>query len=457
MSESYAQNKKFLYGNSDIPQSLLLNPGAEVNYEKHIGIPLLSGLYFNVGSNNLTVSNLFANDDIDINDKLRDQLFRMKSTDFVTINEQIDVINIGYKLQTDTDYFSFGFYQELDFIGYYPKDLAVLFYQGNTDENGNIILNTNTNINQLSFKGQAFGVFHAGISRRINSQLNVGVRAKLYSGIFNAQSLKNSGNFTTTLGADNIYRNELQNLDYKFQSSGLLKDNQFSLSGKSLLTNFFSGGNLGLGMDVGFTYRLSEKTKVSASLLDLGFVSYSKNVTTYTNKGDYTLEGIGLLFPENDPIPYWENLVVDFDQQIERRENDKTYISWMSAKLNASLNYGFGKQIRRISTETDCHANNGFSLFDYQNEVGVQFYSIFRPKLPQLAATLFYSRRINNFLQAKVTYSVDNYTFSNIGLGFSTRIGKFNFYASADNLLGYSNLYNSKKVSVGLGANLIFD
>ena len=197
-------------------------------------------------------------------------------------------------------------------------------------------------------------------------------KAKLYSGIFNAQSLKNEGNFTTRLGTDNIYRHELQNLDYRFQSSGVLENDQFSLSAKSLLNNFFSGGNLGLGMDIGLTYHLNEKIEISASILDIGFISYSNNVTTYTNRGDYTLEGIGLLFPENDPIPYWENLVIDFDQQIEREENDKTYVSWTAAKFNAGLNYGFGKQIRKTSTEIDCHANNGFSLYDYQNEVGVQ-------------------------------------------------------------------------------------
>lgn len=455
--QSYGQNRKFLFGNSDIPQSLLLNPGAEVHYEKHIGIPFLSGLYFNVGSNNLTVKDLFSNDGIDINDKLRNQIFELKSTDFITINEQLDIINIGYRLQNNRDYLSFGFYQELDFIGYYPKDLAILFYQGNTDENGDILLNTNTNINQLSFKGQSFGVFHVGISRKINNRLNIGARAKLYSGVFNAQSLNNSGNFTSTLGTDNIYRHELQNLDYKFQSSGLLKDNKFNLSPNNFVKNFFSGGNLGLGLDLGVTYNLSEKIKISASALDIGFISYSRDVTTYTNKGDYTLEGIGLLFPEDDPIPYWERLIVDFDEQIKRENNNKTYISWASVKLNAGLTYGFGKQIRRLSTEIDCHANNGFSLYDYQNEVGFQFYSIFRPLLPQIATTVFFKRRISNFLQAKVTYTLDNYSFANLGLGFSARVNKFNFYASADNLLGYADLYNSKKISLSLGANLIFD
>ena len=40
---SYGQNKQILYNFGDLPQNLMLNPGAEANYKYHIGIPLLSG------------------------------------------------------------------------------------------------------------------------------------------------------------------------------------------------------------------------------------------------------------------------------------------------------------------------------------------------------------------------------------------------------------------------------
>ncbi|MBJ2175031.1 hypothetical protein JBL43_12335 [Aureibaculum sp. A20] len=457
MSQSYAQNKKFIFGNNDIPQSLMVNPGAEANYRKHIGIPLFSGIYVNVGSNNLTITDVLAKDGIDINDKLRNQLFRMKATDFVTVNEQLDIINIGYKLHNDRDYLNFGFYQEFDFVAYYPKELTILFYQGNTDENGNINLNNTTNFNELNFKGQAFGVFHAGISRKINNKLNVGIRAKLYSGIFNVQSVNNKGNFKSVLGENNVYQHELNNIDFLIQSSGLIKNDEFALSGKSIFSNMFLGGNLGLGVDAGFTYNLNDKLKISASLLDVGFISYSKDISSYKVSGNYELEGVGLIIPENDPIPYWEDLRVDFDEQVERKEVSKTYFSFPSAKFNASVHYGFGKQIRKYTSIIDCHTNNGFSQYNYQNELGVQLYSIFRPKLPQTAATVYYSRRISNFLQTKVTYTLDSYSFSNIGIGFAARIRKFSLYASVDNVLGYKDLYDSKKMSLSLGMNLIFD
>ena len=94
-----AQNKQFLYGFHEIPQSLLENPGGEVNYTKHIGIPFLSGIYVNAGTSNNLISNLFVNDGLAIEDKLQSIIFKLNSRDFISINEQLEIINIGFKLK----------------------------------------------------------------------------------------------------------------------------------------------------------------------------------------------------------------------------------------------------------------------------------------------------------------------------------------------------------------------
>ena len=61
-----------------------------------------------------------------------------------------------------------------------------------------------------------------------------------------------------------------------------------------------------------------------------------------------------------------------------------------------------------------------------------------------------------SFLAAKATYTVDSYSYSNVGLGLATDIGKFNFYIAADNLLRYGNLAKAKSVSLQLGFNIKF-
>jgi len=448
-----AQNKQFLYGFHEIPQSLLENPGGEVNFEKHIGIPFLSGIYVKAGINNNLISKLFINDGVDLVDKLQSVIFKLSPKDFVSVNEQLDIINIGYRLKNNKDYLSFGFYQEFDLISYYPKDLAILFYQGNTDSNGSIDLSQSYNVSDARFKSEMTGVFHAGISRRINKRLNIGARVKIYSGAFNIQSFNNKGSISTRLDQNNNFQHILNNVDVTFRSSGFN-----GISKKSFIVeaakNMFLGGNLGLGLDAGFTYYLKGNMTLLGSVLDLGFITYSKDITTYKVKGNIEINDIGLLNPPTgETLDYWDALGDDINSQIPKDTIHSTYVSFKSPKVNGAFQYKFGKHYRQAACSTSSYSQQRA----YQNEVGVQVYTIFRPKQPQLATTLYYSRSLTNFLKAKITYTVDSHSFSNIGFGFSTQLGKFNAYTSVDNIFSYNDIYNSKKIAVLFGMNLIFD
>ena len=452
-----AQNKQLLYGFQEIPQSLLQNPGSETPFTKHIGIPLLSGIYINGGTNNSLISKLFSNDGVAINTKLRNIIHQLDTGDFISVNEQLDIFNVGFQRSNDKDYVSIGFYQEADFTAYYPKDIALLFYEGNTDGNGNIDLSKSYDMSSLWYRGDVIGVFHVGISRRMNEKLTVGARGKVYSGIFNVQSLNNKGTISTRLDQNNAYQHLLTNFDATLRSSGFTKTARETLIGDAL-KNLFIGGNIGLGVDLGFTYNIRENIKVSGSMLDMGFITYSNKVITYKVKGDFEVNNLGLLDPPaEETFSYWEALSNDFNAQVDREISHKTYLTLRPLKLNGALNYGFGKQVRKYKRATACPTFNNTATANYQNEIGVQLYSIFRLSRPQIATTLFYSRSVSDFLKAKITYTADSYTFSNIGLGFSAQFGKFNIYATADNLLGYKDIYNAKKIGAQFGMNLIFD
>ncbi len=93
----------------------------------------------------------------------------------------------------------------------------------------------------------------------------------------------------------------------------------------------------------------------------------------------------------------------------------------------------------------------------FNQSVGFQYYNIFRPKGPQIAATLFYYRRFSDHISAKATYTLDSYSYSNLGLGLVANMGWVNFYITADNLQWYQNIAKAKSVSLQLGFNIIID
>jgi hypothetical protein len=60
-------------------------------------------------------------------------------------------------------------------------------------------------------------------------------------------------------------------------------------------------------------------------------------------------------------------------------------------------------------------------------------------------------------LHAKVTYTMDDFSYSNIGAGMSFQFRKVNFYGMFDNILSYRNLSSANSVSLQLGVNFIMN
>lgn len=454
-----AQNKQLLYDFTEIPDALLVNPGTLTDSQWFVGVPVLSGISLQIGSNALTVNDLFADDGVDINVKVRERaIYGMDIRDELSGTFQIPLLNAGFRGQNRDNFYSFGMYLEGDAIGYWFKDYAILAFEGNADQ-----LGRRFDLGHLKTRGEMVNVFHFGINKRMGRSLTLGARAKIYSGIFNFTSTNNKGYFVTTEGQNNIRANTID-ADLEMRSSGLNEiedalDNDSSRLPGILARRMFFGGDLGFGLDLGFTHHLNERTIVTASLLDLGFVYHNTDVKNYTIKGTATVEGIQVFLPRdlsNQGEDAWQNLIDEIDVLVPHGTNNESYINFRPTKLYGSIRYNFGRPIasKRIC---DCRdmVLKGRDYKQYSSAVGGQLYMINRPRGPQAALTAFYSHRFGNALSLKTTYTVDKFSYSNIGLGLSLQAGPVNFYVLADNLLAYNNIADSHYSSFQLGLNII--
>ena len=440
----YSQNKQVLYNFAELPQTLLLNPGAENNYKFHVGIPLLSGFSSEFGSTGFTISDLFSVDNRPINDKVSEVLNKLTTKDHLKINTQIEILNAGFRYD-DKNYFSFGFYQEFDAISYTPKDPITLITEGNS-----AYLNKSFDLSQVLYKVDVLGVLHFGVSRQVSKKLTLGARFKIYSSALNLESSNNSGTFTTVNGADNIYTHYLDNVNVNLRTSGLVENDEYIDRPETYIGNTFFGSNLGVGIDLGFTFHLSDQLEFTGSIVDLGFINHKKNIKNSFIKGDYKFEGIEFRYNPNNSINYWDELDEDFKEKVPSGDNQESYISWRPTKLNASLKYSFGQKRSKY-----CY-DNTYKDF-YRNAVGVQLYSVFRPLNSQLALTGFFEKSFSEKLHAKVTYTIDDYSFYNIGAGISAQIGKLNLYGMVDNITQFGDIASANNISVQLGINIIFN
>ncbi|MFC5044197.1 DUF5723 family protein [Aquimarina hainanensis] len=450
----YCQNKVSLYDVVEIPQSLLLNPGAEVNFNYHAGIPFLSHYHVNAGLRGASVHDVFADDGRDINVKIEETLHKLTSNDYVTLTQQAEILSVGWRSKRDKNmYFSAGLYEELDLIAYFPKDFAILAYEGNRDH-----LNRPFRFSDISAVVDFLTVYHFGINKKIDKQWTFGARAKVYSSIFNMRSTRNFGAFTTieTPNGNNIYQHVISNADVAVKTAGYASlraiESEDTDDGAKQVKNKFIGrallgGNLGVGADIGFSYRFKDYWTLTGSLTDLGVIFYTKDVETYKAEGNYVFEGFET--PVHMSDNNIEDFVEDFKAAVGLDTIHKSYVAMRPLKINSSIKYSFN----RYDENCNCYEKGEGPM--RSDALGLQLFSVFRPKRPQVAASVFYYKRLWSFLSAKVNYTVDDHSLTNVGLLLSTRINKFNFYISGNNLFEYSNLAKARGASVNFGFNLI--
>ncbi|MEO9571334.1 MAG: DUF5723 family protein, partial [Polaribacter sp.] len=259
-----SQNKQVLYDFAELPQALLLNPGTETNYKYHIGVPFLSGISSEFGSTGFSISDVFASNNISINDKVSTVLNTLSTRDHLKLNFQLEVLNTGFRFKDDF-YFSFGFYQEFDAISYFPKDPITLITEGNS-----AYLNKSFDLSQILYKVDVLGVLHFGVTKKINEKLTLGGRFKMYSSALNLESSNNTGTFTTVEGVNNIYSHYLNDTDITIRTAGLIENNKYIDDSGAILSNTFLGPNFGVGLDMGFTYHVTDQIEITGSIVDFG-------------------------------------------------------------------------------------------------------------------------------------------------------------------------------------------
>ena len=445
----FAQNKEVLYNFTSIPQSSLVNPGADVSYKFYFGIPVLSGVSANLGSSSFSAYDLFASNGVDFNDKVRNVINNSSSKDKAQVNQQLELFSGGFRVggRDSQSYISFGAYQEFDFLMYVPKDLGILALDGNRNHIGKAF-----NLADLNVRAEVLSVFHVGFHKKLNEKLVLGGRAKLYSSGANATSTKNSGFIYTgqNEGSPNMY-NQVIASNLELKTSGIAtvtKDEYEGSIPKDIAHNTFFNGSLGFGIDAGLTYYFKDNLQFTASVVDLGFINHTKDLETRSYKGTYNYQGANPSFdPANEPGDIFD----DFENAIPRETSYNKYTTWRPTKFYSSIQYSFGES----RSNGDCNCK-GKTTTSYANAIGGQLFIMSMPVEPFVALTAFYKRNIFEKLDFKATYTFDSYSNKNIGLGLSGTLGKLNMYLLVDNVLEYKDVSKANSVAFQFGFNFVF-
>lgn len=287
-----------------------LNP-ALTPTKGYINIPVIGAINATVGSTSLGYQDII--DIIDNGDdfyKNPDFLGRLKDKNNLNVNFSTEILSAGW--YKGKNFWSFNVGLRADIGANLTRNMFTFLNEMDSFEDN--WRNSKYDLSNQQLNVNAFAEVGLGLSRQINSRLTVGARVKALLGIGNMELKLNNVAMNANLPTDDRI-NKLQDPGYL---SGLNKDDITSLRNEinnyhanlavdAHLESSFKGLNLekkegqdyiskfdfeskdmgiagyGFGIDLGASYKIMDNLTVSASILDLGFISWSKGSTQVAN------------------------------------------------------------------------------------------------------------------------------------------------------------------------------
>lgn len=417
----YAQQELSLHFLQNINASNLTNPAFVSSQKTEIILP---SFYYNLYTPDFTLKKLFA-----LNAKGVRNLNDIAETTLANRN----------RINTDINALTFGF-------AYMAKPkLRLSIHHAyhatiNADIDGVLIKALMNQYKEsigkpIPFNAAINGHFYhqlaLGAAYQYRDNISLGARVKLLKGI--AGIFTHSGQSTVTIKGSNYAMGLYNNIDvieFSLDKLSQLK------TVKGVANQSFNTTNLGIGLDLGMTYK-KEKWQFSASVVDvLSYINWGQNGTNYTSHGIHHFKGVNTTFSLfgggkassfnlKDTLKSIVGLKASDNSKYTQKLPSKTYLSAIY-KLNEKWQFGallYDQRGGNFPSQTDFVAHTSYKI-------------------------------IKN-IELGSSWSIRNKRFDNIGLDMIAQYKGFQLYGVTDNILTAFNPYNYKSSNARIGMNLV--
>ena len=296
-------------------------------------------------------------------------------------------------------------------------------------------------IRDLAVSSDNYAELSLGHSHRIGSKLRIGAKVKFMFGIASAEArvdrlhLMMSADKWTVKSRGHMFTSNLLKITY--DSEGIID---------KVDTNDFSADNFGVGFDVGAGFDILPNLKVSAAVVDMGFVSW-KGIRSSLIGKDFVFDGFHNLGAEKDPATDRSA----WDDELDQIEDD----------LKGLIRFDEGREESRIKTLAST-LNVGVEYGVLSNKITFGLLSSTRLGLPEVWAEGMLSV---NFKPVSWFSASVNGSASSTGCSFGALVNfapkGFNFFVGSDYIpYSYSKegipLHNAN-INAVIGINFTFN
>lgn len=406
---------------------VLTNPSCFPNIKFTFGIPLLSSYNFIFRSpfslKSLNYSTVGDTGYFDLNNLVN----KSRKISSLNLDGSIQILTIGYGF--NNTYLSLDYSTKFNFDFRYPKDLLELLWKGNE-----AFIGKTANLEGLGINFSHYNEISLGVAQRITPNITAGGRFKYIQGLSNINTAKSK----ITLHTDTTTYWLIGAADIALKMSGPfnLDSTYFNDPVSYLLSNF---SNPGFGIDLGVAYKYGKNFNFSANIIDLGYIYWKKQTSSYSiSNSDFTFNGFTIDSLSNfNNIKNFDSLVTVFTDSIEGEfevvKSSKHYRTGLYPKLYLSAEYYINKK----------------------NRFGLLYYHKFMGNTGQTTITGMYSHNFGKAFRTTVSYSLNDFRYSGIGLGFDVKLGGFQFYTLCDNIMPVFSVSSTTSAHINFGFNYI--
>lgn len=192
--------------------------------------------------------------------------------------------------------------------------------------------------------------FAYGESRKIDDKLTVGAKGKLLLGLMSLDAKVNSLTIGleqtewTTQGCATLNASGLNFT--KTMKNYSVKEGQYEMV-DGLKSASVGIHGIGAAVDLGAEYKYDDQWTFSASLLDLGFITWFDNKRAENSGEKFVFSGFkdvsGVRDGENALIKQWDNLCDQFMDMVHLQDKgSKAYTQMLGATIEAGASYRYG-------------------------------------------------------------------------------------------------------------------
>jgi hypothetical protein len=416
---TFAQAQYILYGLDNVPQSNHLNPAAIPDAKMVIGIPFLSSLSLSAYSTGFSFNDLFTEQGDSLYFNLDPLVTSSDEMNYLTAFLDMDIIYFGYKIKKG--YLNVGIRHRIYARAFYATDLVKLAWYGN-----NAYVGEDLDMSPTWVNADEFNSWYAGYAFPIGKYIEMGVRFNINQGLSNIQTSKSEISLRTIEDEESVYKVHAQT-NYQINTS--------NLNGTSTGHYIFDFNNFGISLDFGATFQVHEQVQLSLSVLDLGYISWESNITSYKSAyEEVTFTGV-YADPDVEDEDVFQKYSDSLKSLFEPVESSFPYSATLPARILVGAAYSFKNDANRASF-----------LFS-----GRMMHGYFEPSV-----TLAYDMKVSRVFSFKTSYTYLKYSPFNLGLGIVIEARPFHFYVMTDNIIAPFNLFGTKYANIHFGFNLIW-